>query len=77
MRGLPTSKLINAERDESMSLTRVERERVADSRRRIQSASEVLNHVDPAKVPHLEEIQECLEDAEKSLTGALRADHEK
>jgi hypothetical protein len=56
-----------------MALTRVEKERVTDSRLKIQSVNNSLKHVDPKKVPHFEEIQECLEDAEKRLGGALRS----
>ena len=56
-----------------MALTRVEKERVTDSRLKIQSVNNSLKHVDPKKVPDFEEIQECLEDAEKRLGGALRS----
>jgi hypothetical protein len=45
-----------------MSLNRAERERVSDSRLKIQSVAASLN---------LEEIQECLDDAEETLKGAL------
>ena len=55
-----------------MSLTRTERERIADSRLKIQSVAHSLNHVDPNKVPNFEAIQHCLEDAEESLEGALK-----
>ena len=55
-----------------MSLTRVEKERVKDSRLKIQSVAHSLKHVDPSKVPNFEEIQECLEDADASLQGALK-----
>jgi len=55
-----------------MSLTRVERERVSDSRLKIQSVADSLSQVDPGKIPDFEQIQDCLEEAEKSLTGALR-----
>jgi hypothetical protein len=57
-----------------MRLTRVERERISDSRLKIQSVADTLNYLDKAKVPELDEIQECLDDAEKSLSGALRSD---
>ena len=57
-----------------MSLTRVEKERISDSRHKLQSVAETLNHVDPAKVPHFTEIRECLEDAEKHLSGALSSE---
>jgi len=40
---------------------------------KIQTVANSLNHLDPAKVPHLDEIQECLENAEESLRGALRS----
>lgn len=56
-----------------MALTRVERERITDSRLKIQAIAHSLNSVDPTKIPHFEEIQECLEDADKSLGGALRS----
>jgi hypothetical protein len=56
-----------------MALTRVEKERVSDSRLKIQSVNNSLKHVDPKKVPHFAEIQECLEEAEESLGGALRS----
>jgi hypothetical protein len=56
-----------------MTLTRVERERITDSRLKIQAISHSLNGVDPNKVPDFEEIQECLDEADKSLGGALRS----
>ena len=55
-----------------MALTRVERERLSDSRMKIQSVVESLKHVDPEKVPDFESIEKCLDDADKSLHGALR-----
>jgi hypothetical protein len=58
-----------------MRLTRVERERISDSRLKIQSVTDTLHHLDNQKVPGLNEIQNCLEDAEKSLSGALRSDN--
>jgi hypothetical protein len=33
----------------------------------------VADFVDPAKIPNLEAIQECPEDADKNLEGALRS----
>jgi hypothetical protein len=56
-----------------MALTRVERERITDSRLKLQSAAHTLKNIDPDKVPDFDEIQECLEDADKSLGGALRS----
>ncbi len=55
-----------------MALTRVERERINDSRLKIQSAADTLNEVDPNKIPHFSDIQTCLEQAEERLSGALR-----
>ena len=56
-----------------MALSRVERERVNDSRLKLQSVTNSLSQIDPKKVPDLDEIQECLENAGKSLDGALRS----
>jgi hypothetical protein len=56
-----------------MTLTPVERERISDSRLKIQSVTNSLKHVDPKKIPELEEIEACLEGADKSLDGALRS----
>lgn len=58
-----------------MSLTPVERERIQDSKRKIQSVTNSLQHVDPSKIQHLEAIEECLEQADRSLEGALKSDH--
>ena len=56
-----------------MALTRAEKERIGDSRLKIQSVTDSLNQVDPEEIPNYEEIQECLDDAEKSLKSALTA----
>jgi hypothetical protein len=56
-----------------MALTNAERERLADSRAKIQSVVRSLQHVDRKEIPDAAEIEECLEDADKSLTGALRS----
>jgi hypothetical protein len=56
-----------------MALTRVERERITDSRLKLQSVSNSLNRIDPGKMPDFEEIKECLEDADKSLGSLLRS----
>jgi len=55
-----------------MALTRLEIERITDSRLKLQSAAHTLKQIRPDKVPDFDDIQECLEDAEKSLGGALR-----
>lgn len=56
-----------------MSLTQLEKERISDSRMKLQSVATSLDHIDPKKVPGFEDIQECLNEAERNLTGALRA----
>ena len=56
-----------------MALTRLEKERINDSRLKIQSVTSSLKQIDPKKVREFEDIQECLEDAEESLSGALRS----
>jgi len=56
-----------------MALNRVEKERIRDSLLKLQSVASSLNHVDSNEIPHLEDIQECLEDADKILGGALRS----
>jgi hypothetical protein len=60
-----------------MALTRAEKERITDSRLKLQSVADSLSHVDPEKVPEFHEIQECLEDAEKTLSGALRSERDR
>lgn len=55
-----------------MTLTRVERERLRDSQMKIQSVANTLKHVDPKKIPGFTDIEKCLLDADRSLTGALR-----
>ena len=55
-----------------MKLTQAEKERITDSQMKLQSVANSLRHVDPKKLADFEDIQECLEDADKSLGGALR-----
>jgi hypothetical protein len=57
-----------------MALTRADKERIADSRLKIQSVADSLKKMDPKKIQDFEELQECLEDAERSLSGTLRSD---
>ena len=56
-----------------MELTRVERERITDGRLKLQAVADSLNLVDPRKIPRIAEIQDCLDDADESLSGALRS----
>jgi hypothetical protein len=52
-------------------LTSVEREQITDSMLKIQSAKATLDQVDDRKIPDAEEIDACLESAEKNLKQAL------
>ena len=61
-----------AENEVDMSLTRVDKERINDSRLKIQAAASTLEDVHPSKIPDLKEIQDCLESANKNLGTALR-----
>ena len=58
-----------------MQLTRSDKERIADSRSKLQAVSKTLSKVDPDKVEDFERIQDCLEGAEKNLGKALRSSH--
>jgi hypothetical protein len=55
-----------------MKLTEVERERITDSRAKLQSVARTLKHVDPRKVQDFHAIQDCLDDANKNLASALK-----
>jgi hypothetical protein len=56
-----------------MSLTQVEKERISDARLKLQSAARTLKRVDASKLPDHGDIEDCLEDADKSLGSALRS----
>ena len=56
-----------------MELTKEDRARITDSKHMIQSVADVLTHIDTRKIPELDEIVECLENADQSLRGALRS----
>ena len=64
-------------RNTKTALTQVERERITDSRLKIQSVADSLKNVDPNKVQNLDEIQECLDEADTSLRGSLAADRKR
>jgi hypothetical protein len=55
-----------------MELTKTERSKITDSVHSIQSARASLADVHQSKVPNLDEIQECLDGADKNLRVALR-----
>jgi len=55
-----------------MALSKVERERVNDSMLKIQSVAKSLRKVNPKDIPDYEDIESCLEDADRNLRYALR-----
>jgi hypothetical protein len=56
-----------------VELTQEERVRITDSTHKIQSANHSLARVDPSKIPEIDGIHECLENADKTLRGVLRS----
>jgi len=60
-----------------MELTKSERAKITDSVHSIQSARASLTDIKEDKVPEVDEIQDCLEGADKKLRGALRQAPEK
>jgi len=57
-----------------MGLTRVDKERIRDSRLKLQSVANSLKQISPKGVNGIDEIQDCIRDAEKSLKGALQSE---
>jgi hypothetical protein len=55
-----------------MALTRLEREQIQDSNLKLQSVSHALSKVDPKKLGAFADIQNCIKDARKSLSDALK-----
>jgi hypothetical protein len=55
-----------------MELTKSDRAKITDSVHSIQSARASLTEIDESKVPKVDEIQECLDSADKTLRVALR-----
>ena len=58
-------------------LTKSERAKITDSVHSIQTARASLADIDETKIPEVEEIQECLVNADKNLRGALRQSPER
>jgi len=58
-------------------LTKSERAKITDSVHSIQSARASLADIDETRVPEVDEIQDCLESADKNLRGALRQSPER
>lgn len=54
-----------------MRLTPVERERITDSMLKIQSVRASLDEMDQSKIPNSEEIDACLESADRSFKEVL------
>ena len=55
-----------------MHLTKNDRAKITDSMHSIQSVQASLTSIDETKVPQVNEIQDCLESADKNLRIALR-----
>jgi hypothetical protein len=55
-----------------MDLTKTDRAKITDTVHSIQLAQASLVDIDETKVPEVDEIQECLEGADKNLRRALR-----
>ena len=53
-------------------LTKSERAKITDSVHSIQSARASLADIDETKVREVDEIQDCLENADKNLRAALK-----
>jgi hypothetical protein len=55
-----------------MDLSKTDRAKITDTVHSIQLAQASLVDIDETKVPEVDEIQECLEGADKNLRRALR-----
>ena len=60
-----------------MDLSKTERAKITDSVHSIQLAQASLVDIDENKVPEVNEIQECLDGADRNLRRALRQDSAK
>ena len=56
-----------------MPLSRVDRERITDSVLKIQSIRTQLDHLDESKLSEIEEIKDCLENADDNMRDALKS----
>jgi hypothetical protein len=61
----------------NLELTQEDRARIADSKHKLQSVTNSLDHIDPGQIPQLDEIQDCLESADKTLKGVLSGEAKK
>ena len=71
MRTFTISKPTNAQHL-MQPLTKSDRAKITDSVHSIQSARASLADINEEKVPEVDEIQDCLENADKNLREALR-----
>lgn len=55
-----------------MHLTKTDRAKITDTVHSIQLAQASLMDIDETKVPEVDEIQECLDGADRNLRRALR-----
>ncbi len=55
-----------------MTLSKLEREVITDSMLKIESIEASLSQIDGAKLVDIDEIQDCLKNADKSFRTALR-----
>ena len=60
-----------------MPLSRVDRERITDSVLKIQSVRAQLNQLDENKLSDIEEIKDCLENADDNMRDALKSSAQK
>ena len=60
-----------------MPLSRVDRERITDSVLKIQSVRAQLNQLDENKLSDIEEIKDCLENADDNMRDALKSSPQK
>jgi hypothetical protein len=56
-----------------MPLSRVDRERITDSVLKIQSIRTQLDYLDESKLSEIEEIKDCLENADDNMRDALKS----
>jgi hypothetical protein len=60
-----------------MPLSRVDRERITDSVLKIQSVRAQLDHLDEGKLSEIDEIKDCLENADDNMRDALKSSPKK
>jgi hypothetical protein len=66
-----------AAKRKNVPLSKVDRERITDSVLKIQSVRAQLEHLDDTKLSEIEEIKDCLDDADDTMRDALKSSTEK